>query len=95
MGEVPQFPDVTAGNHPVVSNEIEITIVEADAAGLANELEGITAILDSDEKPERKSRPPGDSPISILRKAAAEMARRFGNRASDRQSLIEARPQQW
>jgi hypothetical protein len=43
VGEVPQFPDVTAGNHPVASNEIEITIVGADAVGLANQLAGITA----------------------------------------------------
>jgi hypothetical protein len=81
VGEVPQFPDVTAGNHPVASNEIEITIVGADAVGLANQLAGITAILDSDEKPEAKLQAARSLAYLDTPEAAAEMARRFGHSA--------------
>jgi hypothetical protein len=76
VGEVPQFPDLTAGNHPVTSNEIELTIVGADAAGLADQLAAITAILDSDENPEKKLQAARSLTYLDTPGAAAEMARR-------------------
>lgn len=77
VAEVPQFPDVTAGNHPVISNEIELTIIGADAAGIANQLAGITAILDSDENQQRKLQAARSLAYLDTPEAAAEMAPAF------------------
>ena len=85
VGEGSQFPDLIEGKHTVASNEIELTIVEADAAGLANQLLGITAILDSDENAERKLQAARSLAYLDTPEAAAEMARRFGQSASDSQ----------
>jgi hypothetical protein len=85
VGEVPQLPDSTSGNHPVASNEIELTIVGADAAELANQLRGITAILDSDENQDRKLQAARSLAYLDTPEAAAEMARRIGLSAPDSQ----------
>lgn len=85
VGEAHTFPDPSSGNHPVQSNEIELTIVEADNRWLASELAGITATLDSDESEDQKLQAARRLGYLDTPEAVAEMARRYAQTAAGSQ----------
>ncbi len=85
-GEVRRFPDLTAGQHPVGSNEIELTIVAQDTAWQASQLAEFTAILESQENQEQKRLAARSLAYLDTPEAVAEMARRYGQAATDSQA---------
>jgi hypothetical protein len=86
VGEADPLLGPAAGNHPVQSNEIELTIVDADNAWSASQLADITAILDSDEKEEVKLQAARRLGYLDTPEAVAEMARRYSQSVTGSQS---------